>query len=253
MCGSLGPLGHPGGIAPPVAGGEDDRGGGRRDLGGLRHRVGLEPTHTVAADDLVLVPGARSDLGDEHLPHAAGTQRTHRGGGAVPVVEVTDHPHALCVGCPDRESHAVHGTVRGLVDVRVGAEHLPQLFVPALGDEVLVHLAQGGQEAVRVVRGQFVAAVRHGQPVVRNRGHRQLGHPDPRVLVLHGEAILPDDHVHLGRVRAQHPHRDAVGVDVGAEHLVRLAVGAVDQGGQCSGVYLDHSDHSRSDGHDVGA
>jgi hypothetical protein len=53
----------------------------------------------------------------------------------------------------------LHWAVGGLVDVRVRAEHLPQLLVAAFGDQVLVDLAERGQEAVGVVGRQLVTAV----------------------------------------------------------------------------------------------
>ena len=33
------------------------------------------------------------------------------------------------------------------------AEHLPQPFVATLGEQVQIHLAQGGQEAIRIGHG----------------------------------------------------------------------------------------------------
>jgi hypothetical protein len=44
-----------------------------------------------------------------------------------------------------------------------------------------------------------------------------------------GEPLFTDHDVHFGGIGAQHPDGDAVGVRVGAEQLVWLAVGAVDQ------------------------
>ena len=84
--------GEPGLVAPDVAVGLDDAGGGRRELGGARHGVGLEPGAAVGADDLELValPGDRA--GREALPHARAAERPQAGAARVPVVEVDRRP-----------------------------------------------------------------------------------------------------------------------------------------------------------------
>ena len=48
----------------------------------------------------------------------------------------------------------VTGPSGGVVRADVRAEHLPELLVPALADQVQVDLAERRQEAVRVVDGQ---------------------------------------------------------------------------------------------------
>ncbi len=65
------------------------------------------------------------------------------------------------------------------------AEHVPQLLVAALGDQVEVHLAEGRQEAVRVIAGNRVPAVHGIDGVVGNRGAGERGDPHAAVLVLH--------------------------------------------------------------------
>ena len=49
---------------------------------------------------------------------------------AVPVVEVTDQPHGLCVGSPHRESGAEDRPTFGVVDAHLlGAQAAPALGV----------------------------------------------------------------------------------------------------------------------------
>jgi hypothetical protein len=104
----------------------------------------------------------------------------------------------------------------------VRAEHIPQPFVATLPDQVQIDLAQRGQPAVRVITDLAVVAVTHPQPVVTRRGHKavekSLGAVLQRVLSAVGE------HRHLIGTRAQHTHRNAVRVCVGAEHRMRIVV-----------------------------
>ena len=79
--------------------------------------------------------------------------------GAVPVVEVADHPYTASAGRPHGERGSGHRSVQAVVHMGVGAEHLPQLLVAALADQMQVDLAQGRQEAVGVLGGQRVAVV----------------------------------------------------------------------------------------------
>ena len=146
---ALGAGGHPVLVGPVEAGLEHHRGGGRRDLGEGRHRIGLAVPAAVRAADLVLVRGTASHARHEQLPDAGAAERAHRVRPAVPVVEVADQPDAAGARCPDGE--------RGPVQLRPdpGAEHLPELLVPALADQVQVHLAERGQVPVRVVDEQL--------------------------------------------------------------------------------------------------
>ena len=150
---------------------------------------------------------------------------------AVPVVEVADDPHAVGVGRPDRERGPGHVAV--LLDVR--AEHLPEVLVPALADQVQVHLAQAGQVPVRVVGddlGQAAAVavgVAHRDPVVRGLASREGDREHALVHVL-GREPLPvgqHDRHRLGQ-RAEHPDDDPVRPGVGAEDRVRVVVGPRD-------------------------
>src|SRR5262249_4549227 len=64
----LGPGRHPVLVGPLVFGFEYDRRGGWWSLGESGQRIGLAVPGSVVAADLVLVPDARADTGDEQLP-----------------------------------------------------------------------------------------------------------------------------------------------------------------------------------------
>ena len=218
-------------VVPLVPRGVDDRRGRGRLLGQVGHRVGLAPPLPVRPAHVELVVGPVAHVGQEQFPDAGAAQGPHRVAAAVPVVEVADDPHAAGVGRPDRERRPGHRAV--LLDVR--AEHLPQVLVPALADQVQVHLAQAGQEAVRVVgddlgQGAAVAVgIGHRDPVVRRLARRDGGREHALVHVL-GREPLPvgqHDRHRLGQ-RAQHPHDDPVRAGVGAEDRVRVVVGPGD-------------------------
>jgi hypothetical protein len=77
----------------------------------------------------------------------------------------------------------------------VRAQHLPELLVPALTDEVQVH---GGQVAVRLVHGDgFGIRVRDGKAVVRDMALLQgfhHGHPHAVGFMFHGNLARGGDH-----------------------------------------------------------
>jgi len=98
-------------------------------------------------EDLVLVPGTRSDSRDEQLPDTRAPQGAHGVDPAVPQVEVADHPHRAGVGRPHRE----RGPLGALDGAHVGPEDLPQAPVPAFPDEVEVRVTEGGPEPVGIL------------------------------------------------------------------------------------------------------
>ena len=99
----------------------------------------------------------------------------------------------------------------------MGAEDRPELLVATLVDQVLVHLAEGGQVAVGVVVGlRGAAVVLDLEPVVGDVLLRQHADPDALVLVASwhdGRAALDGDGL---RQRSQRAHRHAVVVRVRA-------------------------------------
>ena len=230
---------HPFLVLPVVEVVGDDRGGGRRDLRGPRQRIGLlEPVATRALD-LVLVAGAHTDAGDEDLPHAGGPEGTHRGGGAVPEVEVTDDPHGARAGGPHGEGDTLDVPHLPGVVLEVRAEHLPQFLVTTLLDEVGVHLPQGRQEAVRVVDDGDLVAVGDAHPVVGDLREGKDRHPDPVAFVRGGVGgVLGDDLDRVGEV-VHGPHGDGVVPQVGPEHGVGIEVVAVGDGIEGGGVHWD--------------
>jgi hypothetical protein len=118
------------------------------------------------------------------------------------------------------------------------SEHLPELLVPALADEVQVDLADGRREAVRVIGGPLVVAVACPDAVVDRAGFEGAC-PDPvsdvaerhdaavgeqRVHRIGERAPGADDGVHAGSARKLE--------SVLAEHGVRVGVAALRDGGE---------------------
>ena len=223
------PVGEPRLVRPLVGGLGDDRGVERRHLGGERQGVGLLPPRPVGTQHVVAVPGAGLHAGDVDLPDAGGAQRPHRVRARLPVVEVAGHLHPAGVGRPHGERDALDGAPRGVVAADVRAEHLPQLLVPALADEVLVELADGGQPAVGVVDGEGVGApgaVAVGRPRSGSRpgcfgSTRLVDAAAVQLARLVAAAVLVSDGDGDG-LGPQRPDRPPVRRPVGAEHGVRV-------------------------------
>src|ERR1039457_2990660 len=132
--------------------------GRRRPLGQVGHGVGLAPPLPVRRADVELVPGALTGPGHVDLPDPGPAERAHRVPAAVPVVEIPDQPHPAGVGRPDREGRAdqwletCRGRLAGLArPVHMRPEDLPELLVPALADQVQIHLAKRGKVPVGVI------------------------------------------------------------------------------------------------------
>ena len=218
--------GHPLLVGPLVEVVGDDRGSGRGNLGGAGQRVGLLEPVAAGALDLKLVARTHADLGDEDLPHAGRTQRTHGGLRAVPVVEFADDAHGTGVGGPHGESGT--GGLAELVGVglHVCTQDVPEVLVATLRDEVCVHLAQRGQVTIGVVANGGVIAVGDGQTV---GGDLLVGQGrDPDAAALMGGSVGAggrDDIDRVGQVR-DNTDGDAVVAKVGAQHGVGRVVGA---------------------------
>ena len=161
---------------------EDDRRGAPAGPRCAGHRVGLlapvrrrrRGSRTCSA-----CPSPTPGTNSSQTPDRA--ERAHRVAAAVPAVEVAGHPHAAGVRRPDRERRAGDHAARCVVAAHVRAEHLPQLLVPALADQVQVELAERRQEAVRVVDDVRVAVVVGDlEPVVGDRSSRAGRRPRRR-------------------------------------------------------------------------
>ena len=208
-------VGHPLVVAPGVRRLEDHRRRRRGSLGVEGHRVGLLAPLAVGAEDQELVLRPRADVGHEQLPDARGAELAHRVLAAVPAVEVALDPHALGRRRPHGERRALDRRgAEALVPVPVRAEHRPQQLVAALVDEVQVHLAEAGQEAVGVVDGWSRpgrSRPRRGSPGRRPRAARRPRCRSTRgpgrrcLLALRAVVGHPDG---LGE-RLEDAHRDA--------------------------------------------
>lgn len=223
---------HPRGVTlrPRVLGGGDDRRGQRRDLGAAGERVRpLDPAGVGEDLELVALPDERAR--PEQLPDAEVVQATHRGGAALPTLEVADDPDRGRARCPHGEGDTVH-TVDG---ADVGAEVLPELLVAALAEEVQVELADGRREAVRVVRGPrrvvgvggLVEVVVGLDPVASERaGGGTCPHAVALVREFDVVAVRPDDP--HGRCQVADDTDARAAVDrVRAQHVVRLGPAAL--------------------------
>jgi hypothetical protein len=106
----------------------------------------------------------------------------------------------------------------------VRAEHLPELLVPALADEVQVDLAEAREETVRVVVGVRAAFVRHLEPVVGDLRHRQHAGEDAVPLPREFDPLAAEHHGDAVGPRSRHTDRHGAVVRVGAEDRVRVVM-----------------------------
>ena len=92
--------------------GVDHAGGIGSQLRGECVGVGTLRQHPAGCiAERIFVACALRDRRQKYFPHPAFAAQPHRMAPCVPVVEVADHAHAQCVGCPDREAasrHIVH-------------------------------------------------------------------------------------------------------------------------------------------------
>jgi hypothetical protein len=240
----------PAGVLPLMRGGVDDRRGRRRRFGQAGHGVGLAVPLPVGGPDLVLVAGAFRHPRHEQLPDPRAAERAHRVAAAIPVVEVADDPHALRVRRPHRERGAAgrpEAAGRAVL-AHVRAEHPPQLLVPALADQVQVHLAERGQVPVGVVghdlrrRGAAVRpGIGDGQPVVGHPRARQRRREHALVHVAQREpAAVGQDRGNAGGHRHERADGDAVRPGVRPEQRVGVVVGAGDDPVDLTGADAGH-------------
>ncbi len=117
------------------------------------------------------------------------------------------------------------------------AEDLPQLLVAALAEQVEVHFAQGGQEAVAVGDGDGVPArIGDLEPVVDEVGERQRHREHTGVDMRHRVALAAHQRHHFLGMRLERTDHCVVVVFVRAEDAVRAVVRTRDQPAQLAGV-----------------
>ena len=219
-----GALGRPVLVRPDVSGFVHHRGGGRRQLRRERDRVRLVPPDTVAAENLVLVPGPGPDARHEELPHPRGAHHPHGGPGAGPVVEVAGQAHAASIRRPYGERRPGHLAARRRIAAYVRPEHLPQFLVTTLADEVLVDLADRRQPSVGVVHlVDGVRAVVDAQPVIADLARNDSGE-DAAVDVVHGDLSPAGQQCHRLRMVPERAYDGRpVALCVAAEDRVRVS------------------------------
>ncbi len=166
---------------------------------------------------------------------------------AAPAVEVAHDAHGLRVRRPDAEARAVDALVRAVV----GAEHLPQLLVAALGPQVEVDLADARNEAVGVVGqpvGPAVVGGAHGVGLALVEPARQEAVPESVGVM--GERVLGAVGAHDRDARGERAHdaHEPAALDVPLpERLVRLRVAALDERAAVVGVQRGRADRLGSD------
>ena len=141
---------HPLIVAPDVLALVDDRGGVRSGLREARHGISLEPPDTVGTEHLELVEAACADPFGEQRPDTGPWDQLHVVAFTVPVIEVADESHGLCVRGPDRESSAEDWATLGVLD----GHFLGTQAVPALGVMPFMETGEvpASQTAARIVR-----------------------------------------------------------------------------------------------------
>lgn len=160
-------------------------------------------------------------------------------GGAVPEVEVADHPHGPGIRCPDREGDPDDLALPGVVPADMGPEHLPELLVATLADQVQVHLAQGGQVAIGIVRRDDLPGVLHVDRVGRDLRAGQDRAPDAPVLMAHRHpSTVAHDGDGIGH-RPQDADRDSAICRVRAEDVMGAVVHTIDHPIELGGRHRD--------------
>jgi len=129
----------------------DDRRGRGAQFGLKGKGVGLErQDDAIRAHNLILIRAARSDIGQENLPHASVRPVAHRRAAAIPAIEVAHHRHALCIG-KMRAGHPVMGHC-------MRAQLVEQASVRPLREIIIIHRPQDRAEAIGIDH-DMVAAV----------------------------------------------------------------------------------------------
>ena len=232
---------HPGRVAPLVARGiVDDGGGAGEPLGPEAEGIGLQGQEVAfGAYDLVLVKGALADPRDEDLPHPHPRVLSHSVPPSIPQIELPDHRDAAGVRRPDGEARA--GDAFELHRVR--SELLVEREVAALTEEVEVLLAENRGEPVRVVDLDFsVPLPRDPEPVWH---HPCDGAGEEPVRVYRIERAQDISTIgydlHCARPRQKSPHHEAVLRTVHPEEGERVGVVAGHDGEDCVFVPQDSS------------
>jgi hypothetical protein len=193
---------HPRLVAPLVTVEVVDDGGRARPQFHLEGEgIGLEERTALLREDLVLVVGARLQLGHEDLPDPDAGVQAHGVSTAVPAVEVAHHAHPAGGRRPDAEADALHAV--HLDGVR--PELAPQAGIGPLAHQVEVQIPEGGAEGEGVPRAALATLRLDAEPVV---GWCKLVHPGFEDTV--GVQAL---HPHLGAAIPQEVDGAGVGND----------------------------------------
>ena len=234
------PLRRPVLVAPSVAAEVVDNPGRSRGLLAEEcEGVGLQRHQSAAlGEDLVLVEHALREAGHKDLPDPALCPQAHWMAAPVPAVEIADEADAHRVRCPHGEADAGDALHRH----RVRAQLLVEAQVPSLGDQVDVHLAQDGREAVGVVDAPL-GSVRFDEQAIRKPPARMINPAREQPLAVNERKLAHDvvrrgtRHADAARSREEGSHDHATRpVLVHTEEREGIAVG---RGDDARDVILD--------------
>jgi hypothetical protein len=172
---------------------------------------------------LYSVPSAKRR--NEDFPDAGAEPLAHRVPAAVPVVEVADDGHALRIGRPHGEVHAVDAFVRR----RVRAEPVVQLGVPAFPDQPVVDGPEHGPVRIRIIEDPRVDAIGRAQAIRRAARNRAFEEAGVMAAQKRGEQrAVTRDHVDGVSAGNERTHDEPATRLVYAEHGERIFMPPVD-------------------------
>src|SRR5215213_3110908 len=203
-------LTHPCSVAPLVARGIMDYGGGAGELLGPKGEgIGFQRKEVpVRASDLIFVQGALAHLRDEDLPHPNPWMLAHDVPSSVPEVEIPDHRDAPGVRGPHGEAR----TCDAFELYRVRPELFVEPEVVALAEEVKVLLAEDGRKPVGIFDLGLAATLPRDQQTVGHHLRDGSGEEAIRVDALQlaqSIAIVGED-LHGARPRQEDPYQEAI-------------------------------------------
>ena len=94
-------------------------------------RVALENSVAVLVGDGKLIVCILLKAGDKGAPHTV-VFLHHRGGVRLPLIEITNHGHALCVWCPNGKTP----TLNAVLCIGIRAEHFVCFIVGSFVEKV---------------------------------------------------------------------------------------------------------------------
>src|SRR5437870_10164202 len=197
-----------------------------------RERIALEQYRAGLCADFELVVSALLNDGQTQFPHSAPDEFAHRIHPAIPVVEVTDHAHALRVGRPHCEINA-----HRITDcAQMGAELFVNLPVLSFRVEMQIDLAHDWPVLVGIAR-ELLQSIpgSHTETVWKIPRRPRPGRTKETVLVnsLRRDRLLRmtiQHNLDRARVRAEYPDLQIITHAVRTQDTERIRMRACDEG-----------------------